>query len=96
MTEIIFKTLKSPSAVLDYTEDWAATLGSSSPADTIATSSWTASAGLTVDSDSNTTTTATVWASSGTANRYGELVNTIVTAGGRTYQRTIIVKIQER
>jgi hypothetical protein len=84
--------LKDPAAVLDYQIDWSSWLG----VDTITSSSWTASTGLTVDSDSNTTTTATVWVSGGTAGTTYQLTNRITTAGGRTDERTISISCQDR
>ena len=79
--------VKDPEAVLDYQENWATWLGS----DTIATSSWVATTGITIDSDSNTTTSATVWLSSGTAGTNYSATNRIVTDGGRTNDRTIYI-----
>ena len=91
-----FTGVKDPDSTIDFSIDWSETLAEVSPADTISSSSWTADNGVTVISDSNTTTTATVWVSGGTVRKYSELVNTVVTAGGRTHQRTIAVKIQQR
>lgn len=83
---------KDPNAVLDYTWDWEDWLDS----DTISSSSVTVQTGLTADSDSNTTTTATVWLSGGTPGEDYEVTNRIVTAGGRTEDRTIIIMVRER
>lgn len=55
------KFTKDPQAVLDYNVDWSTWLGT----DTIASSVWTVEAGLTKDSDSKTTTIATVMLSGG-------------------------------
>ena len=74
---------KDPDSVLDYTVDWSRWLGS----DTISTSAWTVD-GITKDSDSSTTTTTTIWVSGGNS-PYGSATNKIVTAGGRTVERTI-------
>lgn len=84
--------LKDPAAVLDYQIDWSSWLG----VDTITSSSWTASTGLTVDSNSNTSTTATAWVSGGTAGTTYQLTNQITTAGGRTDERTISIACQDR
>lgn len=84
--------VKDPSAILDYAIDWSTWLGS----DTIATSTWSASAGITINSNTNTTTRATVWLSGGTAGNTYQLTNTITTAGGRTDQRTIAVEVKDR
>lgn len=84
--------VKSPNDVLDYRVDWSAWLG----ADTIDTSTWTVETGITKDSQTNTTTTATVWLSGGTAGIWYRCTNQIVTAGGRTAQRSINVKVEEQ
>lgn len=83
---------KDPDAVLDYQIDWSDWLG----ADTISTSSWTVSSGITKDSDTNSSTTTTIWLSGGTAGTRYELVNEIVTAGVRTENRTIYIEVVER
>ena len=83
---------KDPSAVLDYTIDWSDWLDS----DTISTSTWTVPTGLTEDSDTNTTTTATVWLSSGTAGTQYTVINHIVTAGGREDDRSIYIMVEDR
>ena len=46
-----------------------------------------------VDSDSNTTTGATSVISAGDRGAMCELANTVVTAGGKTHKRTIVVRI---
>ena len=86
-----FEVLKDPASVVSYTIDWSTTLG----ADTISTSAWVGT-GVTVDSDSNTTTAATVVCSGGTVNTYAELKNTIGTAGGSTHIRRVAVSVQNR
>ena len=91
-----FDLTKDPQSVVDTGINWAPTMGETSPNDTISTSAWTADNGLTVDSDTETTTTTTVWISGGTLDKYASLVNTITTAAGRTHERTITVKLQNR
>lgn len=86
------RKIKDPDAVLDYDWDWATWLGS----DTITSSTMTAEAGITLDSSSNTTTLATATLSGGTAGKQYEVTNRVVTAGGRTEDRTLIVYIRER
>lgn len=83
---------KDPDAVLDYTVNWATWLDG----DTISTSTWTVASGITEDSDSNTTTTATVWLSGGTAGRTYAATNNIVTAAGRENDATITIKVQQQ
>ena len=83
---------KDPDAKLDYQIDWSTWLGT----DTISTSSWAVDTGLTKVSESNTTTTATVWLSGGTLNQEYSAINTVVTAAGRTDQRTITIMLVEK
>ena len=85
---------KDPDAVLDYTVDWGPWL--TGIADTIATVTWLPDTGLTVVSDSNTATTATAFVSGGTVNTIKSLTCRVTTAGGRTDDRTISLKILNR
>lgn len=83
----------APKAVgeeLDYVFDWSGELG----ADTISSSGFIAADGLTVESDSNTDTTATVWLSGGTAGTVYKVVNTIITAAGRTLVKTVELRVK--
>jgi len=83
---------KDPDAVLDYTIDWETWLGS----DTISTSTWTVPSGITKNTDTNTTTTTTIWLSGGTAGISYDLLDRIVTAAGRTEDRTIAIIVREK
>ena len=83
---------KDPDAVLDYLVDWSSWLGS----DTIATSTWVVPSGITKDSDTNTTTTATIWLSGGDDEASYEIVNRITTAAGREDDRTITVQVRSK
>lgn len=87
-----FRATKDPSAILDYTFDWSAFLGT----DTIATSVWTVPTGITQTAETETTTTTTVWLSGGTVDANYVVVNTITTAGGRTDQRTITILCRDK
>ena len=89
-----FTDQKDPQSVRPETINWAAELGLSSPVDTISTSSWAADGGLTVDSDSKTSTTASCVISAGQLGKYCKLVNTIVTVSAYTYEATITVEIK--
>jgi hypothetical protein len=82
---------KRAGSTLDYKVDWATWLST----DTISTSSWTVPTGLTKASESNTTTSATVWVSGGTIGTTYEIINTIITAAGRTDYRTVTITIIE-
>lgn len=91
-----FSIVKDPDAVLDYAIDWGSNWLSS---DTIASSSWAVSGpddSLTVDSDSNTTTTATVWLSGGTRHATYTVTNSIVTAEGREDDRSIVIRVENK
>lgn len=83
MSELI-RFEKDPNAVLDYTFDWSAWLGD----DTISTSTWIVPAGITKASSSNTATTTTIWLSGGRQTAKYLVTNRIVTANGRTEDRT--------
>lgn len=87
------KTLpnKDPDEVKDYGLDWAPALGS----DTITSSAWVvaSAAGMTVDSDSHTANSATIWLSGGADGETGVFTNRVETAGGRTLEETIAVSV---
>lgn len=84
--------LKDPDATLDYQTDWSGWLSD----DTISTSTWIVPDGITKNSDLNTATSATIWLSGGTAGERYPVVNRIVTAGGRTEDRTIQIVVTDR
>lgn len=83
---------KDPDDVLDYAIDWSTWLGE----DTITASTWTEPDGITVDSSTNTTTTATIWLSGGTLGEAYSLTNHITTAAGRERDRTIVISLVTR
>jgi len=85
---------KDPDAVLDYSVDWSAWLAG----DEIASSQWLLGVGalLEVLTDTNTATSATVWLQGGQAGITYLVTNRIVTAGGRTDDRTISVRVEDR
>lgn len=83
--------VKDPDAVRDYQlklEEWL-------DGDTISTATWTVPSGITKDSQSETTTVATIWLSGGTAGTEYELVCRIVTAAARTEDFSITVLVRE-
>lgn len=86
------KFIKDPQSVLDYTLDWSDWLGS----DTISQSTFTVPSGITKDSDSFDDTTATIWLSSGTLGKKYTITNKIVTNGGRTDERSLIIVIKNK
>lgn len=85
--------IKDPDAVLDYSINWSSWLVAG---DTIVTSTWAADDGITIDSDSNTTTATTVWLSGGGAGESYDVTNHIVTDDGREDDRTITILVREQ
>ena len=83
--------VKDPDETIDYVFNWKPELYG----DTIFTSTFELPDGLTLVSSSNTTNTATIFVSGGSANQTYRVTNRIVTIGGRTRDRTINVLIQE-
>lgn len=85
---------KDPDAVLDYSVDWSLWLAG----DEISTSEWILAQGALLEkvTDTKTTTKATVWLRGGEAGTTYLVTNRIVTVGGRTDDRTISVKVEER
>jgi len=90
--------VKDPDAVLDYKLDW--NDSSKGPwlatGETISTSTWTVPTGITKDTETNSTTTSTVWLSGGTAGTDYDITCRITTDGGRTEDRTIRIQCRER
>lgn len=84
--------LKDPDATSDYEQSWETWLAG----DTITTSQWIAPTGITVDTDSHTTTAATVWLSGGTAGETYEVTNRVTTAAGRSDDRSIRIFVYDR
>lgn len=88
---------KDPAAVLDYGIDWD---DEDDPwlasGETITASAWTVATGITKDSDSFSDTVTTVWLSGGTAGEEYDIKNTITTSAGRTDERTLTVKVDQR
>lgn len=89
---LIYWPDKDPDEVLDYQLDWSARLDG----DTISTVTWTVPVGLTKGAESNTTTSATVWLSSGTLHQTYSIGCRITTAAGRTMDQTIKLRIKSR
>lgn len=85
--------IKDPDAVLDYQWDWATWLPTG---DTIASATVTSDIGLTVDSASNTATVVTAWLSGGTVGESYDVTCRVVTADGRTDDRTITLLIRQQ
>lgn len=84
---------QDPNETLDYVVDWSDQLDAG---DTITgTPAWTVTpSGLTVDDQSNTTTTTTVWLTAGTANTDYQAEVTVTTTGGRVLQGHLLVRVR--
>jgi hypothetical protein len=82
---------KGPSDTEDYPFNWSGKLDG----DTISTSTFLLPDGLTEVSTSNTDTTATIFVSGGSACITYRITNRITTAGGRTWDKTIRVRVSE-
>lgn len=80
---------KDPDEVLDYRIDWSGRLDG----DTISASTWAVPVGITQDSASNTTTSATIWLSGGTSGEQYTLTNRVTTTGGRTLEQKITLRV---
>lgn len=85
--------IKDPDAVLDYQWDWSSWLPTG---DTIASATVTAETGLTVDSYSNTATAVTAWLSGGMVGESYSVTCRVVTADGRTDDRTITLLVTQQ
>jgi hypothetical protein len=83
---------KDPDEVLDYEVDWTARLDG----DTISTSTWIVPSGIVENSASHTSTTTTIWLAGGTLAATYEFLNRITTAGGRTMDQTVKLKIKTK
>jgi hypothetical protein len=84
---------KAPSEVVDYGVDWSDRLD----ADTISSSDWSVSdSSLTIGTDTNTTTTSAVRLSGGTLGTTYSVKNTVVTAGGQTFEQTMLLRVSVR
>jgi hypothetical protein len=83
---------KDPNAVLDYMIDWIRWLSG----DQVATSEWLVPTGLTKVADTKTASSATVWLSGGTAGQSYTVTNRVTTTGGRTEDRSFMIRVEER
>jgi hypothetical protein len=85
---------KDPDAILDYSVDWSSWLAG----DEISSSEWLLEEGTAIEkaSDSKTATKTTVWLRGGNAGTTYLVTNRIVTVAGRTDDRSISVKVEDR
>lgn len=85
--------LKDPSSKLDYGFDWSLWLETG---DTISTVVWTVPAGLTKESEENSSTVTKVWLSGGTLSTLYTVSGKITTSQGRIDERSFTVFIVNR
>jgi hypothetical protein len=86
---------KAPGETVDYGIDWSDRLGS----DTISNSTWSISgpdSSLTEGASNNTTTDTEIRLVGGTLDNQYSVKNTVVTAGGQTFEQTALLRISVR
>lgn len=81
--------VKADEGIKSYGIDWSPFLNG----DTITTSTWTLQSGITLVTESNTTSIALVTISGGTLGTTYTVKNTIVTAGGTTEVHTFYIQV---
>lgn len=84
--------IKDPDSTEDFAFNWVADLDG----DTISTSTFTLPDGLTEVSSTNSAYATQIYVSGGEECRTYRVVNRIVTAGGRTLDKTIRLYVRER
>lgn len=85
--------VKDPDATLDYIWDYSTWLPNN---DTLVTVSFIASPGITINSQSNTSTNATAWISGGSSGQVYSVTCRITTAQGRIDDRTVTIRVTDR
>lgn len=86
--------MKDPSAVLDYAVDWTGWLAEG---ETIGSFPVTVDAGLTVaQAATHSAGVVTVWLSGGTAGKTYTVTSRVTTNQGRTDDRSIRIRVEER
>lgn len=85
--------LKDPGEKLDYPITWSDYL---TEGETISSSAWSLPSGITQDSVSSTTTSATIWLTGGTHGEEYLVTNQITTSAGRIAERSIKILCRNR
>jgi len=87
---------KDPQAILDYSFDWDDNY--LQMGETVSSSVWSVipTSELAIDSTLNTASTATATVSAGVSGHIYRLTNRIVTSLGRTEERSITMRVQDR
>lgn len=87
-----WEAVKDPDGVDDYGFDWAAWLGD----ETISNSIWLIPAAVSNELDSHDNTTTTIRVSGGVSGSSYQLTNRVTSSGGRSEDRTGVLKVKER
>lgn len=82
---------KDPDATEDFAIDWSGRLG----ADTLTASTWTLPDGLVSVSETSNATQTAIFVSGGSCHRVYRLVNHVVSAGGRSFDQTLRIRIRQ-
>lgn len=88
----LYAITKDPDAVLDYSVDWSTWL----EGDTVSSIAWALDSGITKDSQELAAGVATAWISGGSVGIDYRVTCRIVTAGGRTDDRSFLLQVRER
>jgi len=83
---------KDPNSILDFGFDWTDWLNG----DILNGSIWIVPEGLTKVSDNYTNILGIIWLSGGTIGKVYKVINRITTIGGRTEDRTLVIKMRNR
>ena len=83
---------KDPDALLDYVVDWASWLGT----DYITSAATSVQSGLTLSTQSNTSTQHTIWLSGGSNGQEYNVTSHIQTNAGRQDERSFTIRVRER
>ncbi len=87
--------VKDPAAVLDYSINWGG--GYLQSGETLSSSIWTIfPADMTQSGAGNTASTASITVSGGVAGQLYQLTNRISTSQGRTDERSITIRVEQR
>jgi len=83
---------KDPNSILDYGFNWTKWLDG----DILNSNTWIVPAGITEVSNSYSGQITVIWLSGGTLGEVYKIVNRITTVGGRTDDRTLVLKIRNK
>ena len=89
------RSQKDPQATLDYVVDWSAWLEPSSN-DILVSVNWIVPVGLTKSSQTNDSTTATIWLSGGALNRVYTVTCRVTTLNNRIQDYSFQLFVQDR